>query len=257
MLTSFDGNPIIPLADIHTDEATQVRDKTSVELVKTYRGQMLAYDPDNGSEAIGFPPIKVHEQRGSDGNRPVYIVIDGWHRVAAARSLGKTQIEAEVVEMETPGDLDEMRWLAVVGNLRHGQKLTNAEKRKAIGVYIKALQHRHLGPRGGRANGPFKTLREIGRELGGMHHETIRRYLASHAPNTLKAILDADTTRNDEETAEPLKGDFNVDTMRMRKVTAAIEEVDRLIRLIDTPDVLKAIKSDIGRVTRVLIKKGA
>ncbi|MDW9931991.1 hypothetical protein GOB12_02325 [Sinorhizobium meliloti] len=238
------------------DETTQVRDRTIPELVKTYRAAMLAYDPDNGDEAIGFPPIRVHEQQGQGDTRPVYIVIDGWHRVAAARALGKSRIEAQVVTMEDPGNLDEMRWMAVVGNMVHGQKLTNAEKRKAIGVYVKANQHRHPGPRGGRANGRFKTLREIGRDLAGMHHETIRRYLATHAPNTLKAILAADMSRNDEEPAEPLKGDFNVDTLRRKKAASAIEELDRLVRLITTQAVLQDIKGDLERVARKLNRKG-
>lgn len=248
----------VPLVDIQMDEATQIRAKTYPETVKEYRAAMLAYDPTGGSLVVlGFPPIKVHQRKFAAGVAPVYIVVDGWHRVTAARAIGKTFIEAEQVHMEKPGSLDEMCWLAVKANLTPGLRLTNAEKLAALQHYLKALQHRHPGPRGGRANGPFKTLREIGRDLGGMHHETVRRYLAKHAPNTLTAILEADLTTSEDEPAEPFKGDFNVDTMRGRKAAEAVAEVSRLIRLIDHEQTLRVIRQDVDRLAKMLHRKGA
>ncbi|MHA6684669.1 hypothetical protein [Mesorhizobium sp. A556] len=151
--------------------------------------------------------------------------------MTAARSLGKTFIEAEQVFMEKPGDVDEMCWLALKANLTPGLRLTNAEKAASLRHYVKALQHRHPGPRGGRANGPFKTLREIGRDLGGMHHETVSRHLAKHAPNTLRAILEADLTASEDEPAEPIKGQFNVDTMRGRKAAEAVADPSAPVRV--------------------------
>ncbi|KAJ0345569.1 hypothetical protein COL154_013945 [Colletotrichum chrysophilum] len=248
----------IPLVDIETDEATQIRAKTYPETVREYRAAMLAYDAADASELVlGFPPIKVHERKGKPGTRPVFIVVDGWHRVTAARAAGKRFVEAEQVYMETPGDLDEMRWLATKANLTPGLKLTNAEKREALRHYLKAHQHRHPGPGGGRTKGDFKTLREIGRDLAGMHHETDRRYLARHAPRTLAAILAADPSASEDEAAEPIKGEFSVDGVRGKRATKAIEEVNRLVRLIDHPEVLKAVRKEIDGVTKVLVKKGA
>lgn len=247
----------IPLVDIQMDETTQIRARTYPETVKEYRAAMIAYDPTDGPVVRGFPPIKVHKQKGSAGIAAVYIVVDGWHRVTAARSLGKTFIEAEQVFMEKPGNVDEMCWLALRANLTPGLRLTNAEKAASLRHYVKALQHRHRGPRGGRANGPFKTLREIGRDLGGMHHETVSRHLAKYAPNTLKAILEADQTTPEDEPAEQTKGAFNVDTMRGRKAAEAVAEVSRLIRLIDHAGTLKALRAEVERLTKMLDRKGA
>ena len=95
-------------------------------------------------------------------------MVDGWHRVTAARAIGKTLIEAYQVYMEKPGSLDEMRWLAVKENLTPGLKLTNKEKLGALQHYIRALQHRHPGPRGG-------ALRDLRR-----HDEAKRSGIEAH-----------------------------------------------------------------------------
>ena len=84
-----------------------------------------------------FPPITVWE-RGSQ-----YWLIDGMHRLLAAKRLGIDTIKAEVVELEN--EL-EARILAIEKNMLHGIPLTREEKRElarllyADGVEIEKLK---------------------------------------------------------------------------------------------------------------------
>lgn len=65
-------------------------------------------------EGIAFPPILVY----FDGL--VYSVVDGFHRVAAAISIGCSQIDADVRE----GSKEEAIWHALSCNTKHGRQRT-------------------------------------------------------------------------------------------------------------------------------------
>ncbi len=54
-------------------------------------------------EGVVFPPIEVYKIRNE------YYIIDGNHRVAAAKQIGQVYIDAEVKEMLPPADSDEHR----------------------------------------------------------------------------------------------------------------------------------------------------
>lgn len=73
----------------------------------------------------------------------VPLVVDGWHRVAALRHIGRGRVEAEVVEASR----DEALVLAMMANLRHGLPLKPREKgaavRRALGAYLAAFQGVH------------------------------------------------------------------------------------------------------------------
>lgn len=77
-----------------------------------------------------LPPIEVY--RTQDGK---LLLADGFHRVAAALSLGMTEIAAEVREGEHP---DALR-AALIANVKHGMRRTNADKRQSMKV---AWEHR-------------------------------------------------------------------------------------------------------------------
>ena len=65
-----------------------------------------------------LPPIEVNQH---------YELIDGWHRWTAYRKVGAETIP--VIITQTKSDV-ELLSLAIERNAKHGQQLTNADKRK-------------------------------------------------------------------------------------------------------------------------------
>jgi uncharacterized ParB-like nuclease family protein len=95
--------------------ATQVRTKLCNATISHYSERMDAGDQ--------FPPVVVFQN--GDGT---YAIGDGFHRIKAAALSKRKQIEA-VVHMGNHKDaLD----YALRANLTHGNRLTNADKRKAV-----------------------------------------------------------------------------------------------------------------------------
>jgi ParB-like chromosome segregation protein Spo0J len=66
-----------------------------------------------------WPPLVVVERGG-------YILVDGFHRYAAAQNLGLESIPVAIHELPSDGDL---RALAFALNARHGRPLTLADRR--------------------------------------------------------------------------------------------------------------------------------
>lgn len=113
----------IPLNDIRTTGGTQPRAQLDPDTVHSY-----AEDMRGGAQ---FPPVIVYY----DG--AAHWLVDGFHRVAAARLCGLAEIAAEVVQ----GSLDDAQWHSYGVNATHGLRRTNADKRRAVEA---ALRH----PRG-------------------------------------------------------------------------------------------------------------
>lgn len=207
----------IPLARIYTDDNDQPRgegvDDTHVAL-------LVASDPD------GWPPILVTpSEDGEDG--PDYFVVDGWHRLAAARVLGLPALPCII-------NPDAGYPEAVAANLKHGLPLSVASRKR----YARRL----------RDDEPELSLREIGRRCG-LSHITVRtaleeargqinqpvpegqagpRATASHTPGVTKA-----TTRmvrlaikavEDKEARVGLDGR----TAEMRHILGTYPEAERL-----------------------------
>jgi hypothetical protein len=84
-----------------------------------------------------MPPVTVYEVEGR------WLLADGFHRHAAAVTLGRRTIPAEVIEGSFSDALD----FVAGANLHHGLPLTRAERRRAIEVKLR-LHHersdRHL-----------------------------------------------------------------------------------------------------------------
>lgn len=118
----------------------------------------------------GLPPITVAMVDG------VPLVVDGWHRVAALRHIGRDRVEAEVVEASKA----EALYLAMMANLRHGLPLRQREKnkalRRALGAYLRARKHL-------KGQGQCRSLREITADLGNhVSHNTVRKWLWEDHP---------------------------------------------------------------------------
>lgn len=126
----------------------------------------------NYQNNASLPPVKVAMVKGAA------VLVDGWHRVAALRSINRTTVEAEVFEA-TQSDAV---WLAMMANLAHGLPLKSRERtaalRKALTAYIKAKRHRK-----GRELTSIKSYREIADDFGGhVRHTTIRNWMIADHP---------------------------------------------------------------------------
>lgn len=133
------------------DPATQIRSVTSVSTAGEYREAMRA--------GAVFPPITVAQVDPENPDKG-FVLIDGWHRVAATQALGLATIDAILITGATP---KEYRWLAAENNRVHGLRLTNADKREVFRAYVQAGKHR-LANRGNR----IKSAREMARDLQGI-----------------------------------------------------------------------------------------
>ena len=104
-------------------------------------------DPDHvrALEAVpdAWPPLRVVAQ--GDG----FLLIDGFHRLAAAQNLGLAEVPVEVLDRPEDGDLTS---LAFAFNVAHGRPLTLADRRAFAGRLLR--QH------------PDWSDREIGRRAG-------------------------------------------------------------------------------------------
>lgn len=119
-------HPWVSLDSFEVDNTIQPRRFLSRDAVKRYQ---MAYriGPDN------MPPIKLG--RLPDGRT---ILIDGFHRVAAAELVGHTRLRAETV----PTTLEVAPWLAVEANIKNGVPIHRRQKRLVFRRFIEAGQNR-------------------------------------------------------------------------------------------------------------------
>lgn len=99
-------------------ESWQSRVQTDPEIVKHYLAAMSA-----GSV---FPSLKIF----ISGRR--YVLVDGFHRHAAAKQLGLAKFRCDVYK----GDDAAMRFECVNSNLKMGVRQTIEDKKKALGILL-------------------------------------------------------------------------------------------------------------------------
>lgn len=112
----------VPLDDIVLDERCQPRAILNQEAVTEYKE---LYE----EEEVELPALQVVDVEGD------MVLIDGFHRLAGARSAGKSFVRVEVVE---EGDLGQALWLASAVNQGHGVRRTNADKRQAVRLALES-----------------------------------------------------------------------------------------------------------------------
>jgi hypothetical protein len=140
--------------------------------------------------AEAWPPLKVVAQ----GDR--FLLVDGFHRFAAAQNLGLAEIAAEVLEAPADGDLHA---LAFALNAVHGRPLTLSDRRAFAARLLRAhpdWSDREIGRRSGLVQ---PTIAKVRQELE--REEAI-------APAVARTGRDGRTypakPRIAEEAAEPL-----------------------------------------------------
>jgi hypothetical protein len=78
-----------------------------------------------------FPPVELFAGAGENDGR--YWIGDGWHRVLAAIQLGRPTIQANV----SPGGRLAALKCALGANAVHGQRRTNADKRRCVEIALR------------------------------------------------------------------------------------------------------------------------
>lgn len=157
------GSSFVDIADIITRADWQVRVRIDDATVRSYAGIM------RGGGMM--PPVSVARIDGA-----LYLV-DGWHRLEAAKLNGETFIEATVCDMSETA----ARWAAAQANLRHGLPLKSGERRAVFRAYVGSGHHRD-GVR-------FKSYREISADLANrVQHTTVRNWMQQDFPAVFAAM---------------------------------------------------------------------
>ncbi len=112
------------------------------------RAAQYAFAMRRGDE---FPPIKVANVGGK------LYVVDGFHRLEAARQAKRTQIAAEIAPMSEKAAVA----LAINANALHGLPLSQKDKQRCFQLYRDAGLH--CWP-----DGRVKSLRQIRKDLGNL-----------------------------------------------------------------------------------------
>lgn len=131
----------VPIDQLITDQGTQVRACIIEDLVAEYAARIEAGD--------FFPGVRVLELK--DGS---LVLVDGFHRLAAFRRLGRQEIPAIVRR----GTMEDAWTMAIGANVDHGLRRTNADKRRAVWMALE-----HFDARSDRAIA----------EMAGVHHELV------------------------------------------------------------------------------------
>lgn len=181
--TSTDA--LVDIADIITRADWQVRVRIDDATVRSYAGIM------RGGGAM--PPVSIARIDGA-----LYLV-DGWHRLEAAKLNGEAFVDASVADMSEK----EARWAAAQANLTHGLPLKSRELRAVFKAYVGSGRHRD-GVR-------FRSYREIAVDLANrVGHTTIRNWMERDFPSVFAAmggaepIADAGGARDAPPTITPL-----------------------------------------------------
>jgi hypothetical protein len=109
----------IPIESVQLDTSIQCRAGSDSAVVGEYAERMEKGDV--------FPPIEVY------GTEARCWIGDGWHRVLAALQRGEETIMARVT---AGGRIDALKH-ALSANSRHGQRRTNADKRRAVEIALR------------------------------------------------------------------------------------------------------------------------
>ena len=217
----------IPINRIVVDEELQVRNEIYIRKVQQYATAYLNEAP--------LPPVIVG-QRGEG-----FVLIDGFHRLAAMRKAGITVVEAVVTDESE----DLWKWVAAKANLSHGLPLKKSELFNAFLVLVESQQHMH------KKSHELKSYREITADLGGsIPHTTIRNWMLKQYPDIAKRIGDKSIPFGSKAVVTE---EQNKEYMTNNTVCKAEEALENALALAKTLDDGEARGRVIGKVEEVLM----
>lgn len=170
----------VNVCDLATQPAWQVRKKLDAGTIERYASIYR-------SEGH-LPPLEIARIDGA------LFVVDGWHRLEAAKRAGVHRVDCKVVTK----DPAEAMWRAAQANLAHGLTLKRGEHRAVLKAFIKAGKHRR-----GKS---LLSYREIAKEAfnGVRGYTTVRDWIKKDFPK-LAAQMSDETRRGEGGGALPCK----------------------------------------------------
>lgn len=196
------------LDDLIQDDAFQIRSSINGATVRRYTDAMRA--------GVQFPPITI----GRINEAPV--LIDGWHRVEAAKAAGLHDLPARIVS----GDPATLKWEAAAANMRHGLPLKRAEAREVFRVYVRAGQHMKTKRR-------LKSAREIAADLHGIRsHQTILTWMRGDFPSIYRRMQGSETHGGDW----PGTSGHTAEERAMQSIAEHLSEARKAMRVITDPE---------------------
>lgn len=156
----------VPIADIVLRNDWQVRNKVQMQTVKQYAAAMRG--------GVEMPPIRLANVNGA------LMLVDGWHRLAAARSIDQDDIQATVEVMTEK----EAALAAALANTTHGLTLKRNERFRVFQRYM-ADQHYLEKPNGQRV----KSLADIVKNLNGLYSRSgVHKLIKDNYPKVAARI---------------------------------------------------------------------
>lgn len=221
---------VVALASLMDDARFQSRTRTDSSTVDDYKEAM--------SGGTVMPPITVALVDG------MMFIVDGWHRVTAARELGYDEIEAEIVSMSEADAV----WRAASANQSHGLRRSNADKIRAVEMVIALPDSESLSDR------------EVARRIG-VSHEFVRQHRRREedgiAEETGHADTDADTDAEGNDDAGAAEEPMDAAKRKYADIIAMIDGIRAsLTSLSSDPDGYSvnwnALDADIKNAKRCL-----
>lgn len=111
----------VALDELRREDACQARAELDQETIDEYAALY--------QDGTKLPPVEAFEVDGE------LVVVDGFHRVAAARKAGVEFLRCAVVGI---GEFDDAIWHATGVNKAHGLRRSNADKRKAVRMALES-----------------------------------------------------------------------------------------------------------------------
>lgn len=221
----------VPLGAVVLDAAMQIRKKTDPKVVRKYAEAIESGTP--------FPPVTLARIEG------VLVLIDGWHRLNARKSLGEAKIQAFVSVMR----YDDARWASASANLANGVPLRPAEVLEAF--------HTFMDTYGYRVGYSWLSYREIAKKFG-KHHTTIRNWMKKYYPRIFKRYQqdEGSGTYKDWDgapSAVPGKLPSSSDSLATGVVKQAKEAIANTLNLGDTLD--PSIRGEVIEALRQALQK--
>lgn len=169
-----------------------------------------------------LPPIKLGTL--PDGRT---ILIDGFHRVAAAKEAGVRALPAEFISTTA----EVAPWLAFAANIRNGVPIPRSRKRVAFRRFVEARQNRH-------PDGSVMSSREVVSALPVCSHTTVLRWFKADFPDVFAEMVGRDPEEDIPD--EDLEVDPMLDHAMGNMLWAENQLVSTITRSLEhvTPDEL-------------------
>jgi len=225
----------VAIKDLAIVEAVQPRGRMNRDAVKAYE-RLYRFAPQGR-----LPPITVGRLPG----RRKLVLIDGFHRVEAAKQANLTHLPAHVYDTDEAGAF----WLAASENLKHGLQLKASDRREVFKRFVRAGRNR-------KADGDLMSSRELSSTLGLGSHASMLTWMKQDFPKIAAEM----TGRDPDEVEEPGSGKDREDDQLianvhwaemqfLKSVTKALKSVDRDRLIAEVGNIAKKLEEALALPT--------